>query len=217
MGAICLKQLTVADIKQEMEKTLHWLVPIATNTAKAHHGFGWVGEWASTGSDLNKKSMKTEVMRIETFHHADKEKVENYILELLLWLHRLAVKSKAGGDVGEVKSVIKSHVGTVLQKTNKQSTNAVSPLLTTDEQIMLKDVNNKIPVRGISKSKSLDFDSLKMELTDNSKLIKSSSYSMTSRSKELSFNKIHSKVPAIDFCIDKKRALDVIDRVNVTR
>jgi hypothetical protein len=27
-------QLTVANIKQEMEKTLHWLVPIATNTAK---------------------------------------------------------------------------------------------------------------------------------------------------------------------------------------
>lgn len=211
------EELTVADIKQEMEKTLHWLVPIATNTAKAHHGFGWVGEWASTGSDLNKKTMKTEVMRIETFHHADKEKVENYILELLLWLHRLAVKSKAGGDVGEVKSVIKSHVGTVLQKTNKQSTNTVSPLLTTDEQIMLKDVSNKIPVRGIIKSKSLDFDSLKMELTDNSKLIKSSSYSTTSRSKELSFNRIHTKVPVIDFCIDKKRALDVIDRVNVTR
>jgi hypothetical protein len=43
------EELTVANIKQEMEKTLHWLVPIATNTAKAHHGFGWVGEWASTG------------------------------------------------------------------------------------------------------------------------------------------------------------------------
>ncbi|KAK2384937.1 hypothetical protein P8452_39742 [Trifolium repens] len=211
------EELTVANIKQEMEKTLHWLVPIATNTAKAHHGFGWVGEWASTGSDLNKKTTKTDVMRIETFHHADKEKVENYILELLLWLHRLAVKSKAGGDVGEVKSAIKSHVGTVLQKTTQQSTNAVSPLLTTDEQIMLKDVSNKIPVRGISKSKSLDFDRVKTGLTDNSKLIKSNSYSTTSRNKELSYNRICSKVPVIDFGIDKKRALDVIDRVNVAR
>ncbi|CAJ2676768.1 unnamed protein product [Trifolium pratense] len=208
--------LTVANIKQEMEKTLHWLVPIATNTAKAHHGFGWVGEWASTGSDLNKKTAKNDVMRIETFHHADKEKVENYILELLLWLHRLAVKSKAGSDVGELKSAIKSPVGTVLQKTNQQSTNAVSPLLTTDEQIMLKDVSNKIPVRGMSKSKSLDFDSVKTALTDNSKLIKSNSYS-TSRNKELSYNRICSKVPVIDFGIDKKRALDVIDRVNVVR
>jgi hypothetical protein len=27
-------QLTVSQIKAEMEKTLHWLVPIATNTNK---------------------------------------------------------------------------------------------------------------------------------------------------------------------------------------
>ncbi|XP_004503878.1 protein PSK SIMULATOR 1 isoform X2 [Cicer arietinum] len=209
------EELTVADIKQEMEKTLQWLVPIATNTAKAHHGFGWVGEWASTGSELNKKTLKTDIMRIETFHHADKEKVENYILELLLWLHRLAVKSKAGVDVGETKSAIKSHVGTVLQKTNQQSTNAVPQSLTTDEQIMLKDVSNRIRVRGISKS--LDFDNVKMGLTDNKRMIKSSSYSSASRNKELSFNRICSKLPVIDFGIDKNRALDVIDRVAVAR
>jgi hypothetical protein len=82
---------------------------------------------------------------------------------------------------------------------------------------MLKDVSNKIPVRGISKSKSLDFDRVKTGLTDNSKLIKSNSYSTTSRNKELSYNRICSKVPVIDFGIDKKRALDVIDRVNVAR
>ncbi|XWS29958.1 hypothetical protein CRYUN_Cryun24cG0075800 [Craigia yunnanensis] len=45
-------ELTVTEIKDEMEKTLQWLVPIATNTAKAHHGFGWVGEWANTGHGL---------------------------------------------------------------------------------------------------------------------------------------------------------------------
>ncbi|KAJ6975636.1 hypothetical protein NC653_031464 [Populus alba x Populus x berolinensis] len=44
------EELTVSQIKAEMEKTLQWLVPIATNTTKAHHGFGWVGEWANTGS-----------------------------------------------------------------------------------------------------------------------------------------------------------------------
>lgn len=42
-------QLSVADIKVEMEQTLQRLVPIATKTAKVHHGFGWVGEWANTG------------------------------------------------------------------------------------------------------------------------------------------------------------------------
>ncbi|KAJ1405009.1 hypothetical protein SESBI_26150 [Sesbania bispinosa] len=210
-----VKEFTVADIKHEMEKTLHWLVPIASNTAKAHHGFGWVGEWASTGSELNKKALKTDVMRIETFHHADKDKVENYILELLLWLHRLAMKSKGGNDVGEMRSTIKSNVGNALQTTNQQSTNSPPPLLTTDEQIMLQDVSNKIRIRGISKS--LDFDTVKTSLTDNSRLTKSSSYSSTSRSKELSFNRILSKLPLIDFGIDKKRALDVIDRLDVAR
>ncbi|KAL2342870.1 hypothetical protein Fmac_004155 [Flemingia macrophylla] len=210
-----VKELTISDIKQEMEKTLHWLVPIATNTAKAHHGFGWVGEWANTGSELNKKTVKTDVMRIETLHHADKDKVENYILELLLWLHRLAVKSKVGIDAGETRSPFKSHVGTVLQTTNQQSTNASPPSLTADEQKMLQDVSNKIRVRG--NSKSLDLDSVKIGLTDSGRLIKSSSYSSTSRSKELSFNRITSKLPVIDFYIDKKRALDVIDRLEVAR
>lgn len=31
-------------------------------------------------------------MRVETFHHADKDKVEHYILEILLWFHRLAIR-----------------------------------------------------------------------------------------------------------------------------
>ncbi|XP_038695606.1 protein PSK SIMULATOR 1-like isoform X2 [Tripterygium wilfordii] len=43
------EELTVTQIKAEMERTLHWLVPIAANTTKVHHGFGWVGEWANTG------------------------------------------------------------------------------------------------------------------------------------------------------------------------
>ncbi|KAG5014376.1 hypothetical protein JHK85_020512 [Glycine max] len=194
-----VKELTISDIKQEMEKTLHWLVPIATNTAN---------------SELNKKTMKADVLRIETLHHADKDKVENYILELLLWLHRLAVKSKAGIDTGETRSTLKSQVGTALQTTNQQSTKALSPLLTTDEQKMLQDVSNKIRIRRISKS--LDFDSV---MADNDRLTKSSSYSYssTSRSKELSFNRILSKLPVIDFGIDKKRALDVIDRLDVVR
>ncbi|KAL9329807.1 hypothetical protein ACSQ67_004810 [Phaseolus vulgaris] len=211
----CFLQLAISDIKQEMEKTLHWLVPIATNTAKAHHGFGWVGEWASTGSELNKKTVKADVMRIETLHHADKDKVENYILELLLWLHRLAIKSKSGIDTGETRSTLKSHVSSTLQTTNQQSTKALPPLLTSDEQQMLQDVSNKICKRGISKS--LDFDSLKNGLTENTRLTKSSSYSSTSRSKEYSFNRILSKLPVIDFVIDKKRALDVIDRLDVDR
>ncbi|KAF1887953.1 hypothetical protein Lal_00023962 [Lupinus albus] len=63
-------------------------------------------------SELNKKAVKTDNMRIETLHHADKDKVETYILELLLWLHRLAIKNKAGSDAAEMRPNIKPHIDT---------------------------------------------------------------------------------------------------------
>nr|DAD22401.1 TPA_asm: hypothetical protein HUJ06_023864 [Nelumbo nucifera] len=44
------EEFTIPQIKAEMEKTLKWLVPLASNTTRAHQGFGWVGEWANTGS-----------------------------------------------------------------------------------------------------------------------------------------------------------------------
>ncbi|KAL6523698.1 hypothetical protein OROGR_017301 [Orobanche gracilis] len=197
-----------------MEKPLHWLVPIATNTAKAHHGFGWVGEWANTGSELNKKAGKTDIMLIETLHHADKDKVETYILQLLLRLRRLAIKSKAGSDATEMRPNTKSPIDTTpqLQTTIQQSKNELPPLLTTDDQNLLQDVSKQIRTRGISKS--LDFDT---GLRDISRLIKSYSYSSTSRSKESSFNRISSKLLVIDFDINKKRVLDMIDRLDVAR
>ncbi|KAJ6693591.1 hypothetical protein OIU85_004374 [Salix viminalis] len=104
------EELTVSQIKAEMEKTLQWLVPIATNTTKAHHGFGWVGEWANTGSEVNRKSAgQTDLLRIETLHHADKEKTETYILELVVWLHHLVSQVRVGNGLrSPVKSPIQS-------------------------------------------------------------------------------------------------------------
>ncbi|XP_028785104.1 uncharacterized protein LOC114741013 [Neltuma alba] len=208
-------QMTVKEIKDEMEKTLHWLVPVATNTAKAHHGFGWVGEWANTGSEVNRKNTQTEVMRIETFHHADKDKVEGYIIELLLWLHRLAIKSKASNDFGETKSTYKPAVAITLQKTDKQPKDVELPLLTIDEQKLLQEVTKNTRIRGISKS--LDFDSMNTAREKTSRLTRSCSHSSTVKSRESTFNRISSKLPLIDFGIDKERALDVIDRVDMVR
>ncbi|KAL7141869.1 hypothetical protein ABFS83_08G083200 [Erythranthe nasuta] len=89
------KELTVTQIKDEMEKTLHWLALVATNTAKAHHGFGWVGEWANTGSAHNHRTVgPIDIMQIETLHHADKQKTEAYVIDLLSWLNYLVNRSK---------------------------------------------------------------------------------------------------------------------------
>ncbi|KAL3505404.1 hypothetical protein ACH5RR_035245 [Cinchona calisaya] len=84
------EELTVPHIKAEMEKSLHWLVPVAADTTKAHQGFGWVGEWANTGNEFGKKTCtNTNLIRLQTLYHADKKKMDSYILELVTWLHRL--------------------------------------------------------------------------------------------------------------------------------
>lgn len=84
------EELTIPQIKAEMEKTLQWLVPVVTNTTKAHQGFGWVGEWANTGNEFGKKTTtQNNLIRLQTLYHADKQKIDQYILELVIWLHRL--------------------------------------------------------------------------------------------------------------------------------
>ncbi|KAA8547183.1 hypothetical protein F0562_003608 [Nyssa sinensis] len=143
-----IEELTVAEIKAEMEKTLHWLVPTAINTVKAHHGFGWVGEWANTGSEVNRRPTgPIDVIQIETLHHADKEKTEAYILDLVLWLNHLVNRSKIGANGGGTKSPIKSPVQSPLQETNKQpvdeAASTTSSILSIEEQEMLQDVSNK--------------------------------------------------------------------------
>lgn len=83
---------------------------------RAHQGFGWVGEWANTGlvntspflrfcflilylydgcmcrdrNELSKKATtQSNLIRLQTLYHADKQKIDQYILELVTWLHRL--------------------------------------------------------------------------------------------------------------------------------
>ncbi|KAM2665932.1 hypothetical protein EV2_017833 [Malus domestica] len=206
------EELSITDIKAEMEKTLHWLVPVATNTAKAHHGFGWVGEWAGSGSESNRKPIsQTEAIRIETFHHADKEKTEACILDLILWLHHLACQTKSSADKGGMKSPVKSTTSTTLVKTNKQLPTGVQPsMLTTEDAEMLQDVSKRKRIPGNSKSQ--DFDSASSSSTEGRKLSKSNSYSHGQGSEKL----LHLSRPSsgVDFGIDKEKALDVIDRVD---
>ncbi|XP_059633718.1 protein PSK SIMULATOR 2-like isoform X2 [Cornus florida] len=84
------EELTIPQVKAEMEKTLQWLIPVATNTTKAHQGFGWVGEWANTGTEFSKKTTtQNNLIRLQTLYHAQKQKTDLYILELVTWLHRL--------------------------------------------------------------------------------------------------------------------------------
>uniref|UniRef100_A0A6N2MCF2 DUF668 domain-containing protein n=1 Tax=Salix viminalis TaxID=40686 RepID=A0A6N2MCF2_SALVM len=211
------EELTVSQIKAEMEKTLQWLVPIATNTTKAHHGFGWVGEWANTGSEVNRKSAgQTDLLRIETLHHADKEKTETYILELVVWLHHLVSQVRVGNGLrSPVKSPIQSpNERTIHLSTQKPS--SPSPTLTIEDQEMLRDVSKRKKTPGISKSQ--EFDTAKTRLSKHHRLSKSSSHSPMGETRKDPFPiRRPSSVPVINFDIDRIKALDVIDRVDTIR
>ncbi|CAM6026022.1 unnamed protein product [Sphagnum balticum] len=95
-----------AEIRGELSTILEWLVPVASNTTKAHHGFGWVGEWANTGARVDLRGMgHVELTLLQTLHHADQEKVENYILELIVLLHHLVCwERKNNGPRSQPKS-----------------------------------------------------------------------------------------------------------------
>ncbi|KAG1360954.1 hypothetical protein COCNU_09G004170 [Cocos nucifera] len=92
------EEFTVAQIKAEMQKTLKWIVPLAENTIRAHQGFGWVGEWANIGTEVNKNpAPEQNITRIQTLYHADKQKTDHYVLELVVWLHQLVIQVKNRG------------------------------------------------------------------------------------------------------------------------
>ncbi|XP_022755665.1 uncharacterized protein LOC111303543 [Durio zibethinus] len=84
------EELSISQVKDEMEKTLRWLVPVATNTTKAHQGFGWVGEWANASNEFGRNAATNITLtRLQTLYHADKQKTDAYILEVVAWLHHL--------------------------------------------------------------------------------------------------------------------------------
>ncbi|XP_062179725.1 protein PSK SIMULATOR 1-like isoform X2 [Phragmites australis] len=210
------EELTASQIKAEMEKTLRWLVPFANNTTKAHHGFGWVGEWANTGSELNcKLSGQMDSTRIETLYHAEKEKTEALILELVVWLHHLISKSRNAN--GGLRSPIKSPLSSPTQKgiaitLLPSKSNNSSPILTQEDQDMLRDVRYRKFVPGISKSQEFD---TKSRHSKQSRLSKSNSHSPASGNrKDLLSVRRSSMLPVIDFEIDRTKALDLIDRLD---
>ncbi|CAF1881354.1 BnaC02g01050D [Brassica napus] len=207
------KELSVTQIKDEMERTLHWLVPIAANTTKAHHGFGWVGEWANTGSDFTSKPSGGEILRIETLYHASKEKTEIYILGQIIWLQHLVTKAKSEARGGPRLSSIKS-------RNQQLVSEPLSVTLVTDEEQKMLEEASKRKRRGTPcVSKSHDFDSEYSRVRKWDPLSRSSEYFRgVRRSKSAAVMKrFSSGYPLLDFVIDKEKALDVIDRVDVPR
>lgn len=159
-----------------------------------------------------KPSGQDDLLRIETLHHADKDKTEAYILELVVWLHHLVSHSRTG-IMSPVKSPVQSPINLSILRPN-----SASSTLTVEDQEMLRDVNKRKLTPGISKSQ--EFNTAKSRvLKHHHRLTKSNSHSPTTTEAKKDPFPIWrpSSVPIVDFDIDRIRVLDAIDRVDTIR
>ncbi|XP_029124432.1 protein PSK SIMULATOR 1 isoform X1 [Elaeis guineensis] len=206
------EEFTVAQIKAEMHKTLKWIVPLAENTIRAHQGFGWVGEWANLGTEVNKKpASQSSVSRIQTLYHADKEKTDQCILELVVWLHHLVIQVKNQGYGFKPLQLVRyqSQKGTSLPHETKQdsslacNTRADDVLqISEEERELLDSLRSNRMVLG--RSKSLELVTKKGE--------RSQRYRGLSRSCGNSPAKEFSS--ALDLQLERTRVLDVMDGID---
>lgn len=216
-------KLTISHIKEEIERMLAWLMPIATNTTKAHHGFGWVGEWANTGSSLDVGlSGQMNTLLIQTLHHADRRVTEDYLLELLMLLHSLVCLARE--NVSEFRSPLHPSLPQNFQSKDQQlgaTERTVKPDMlyvpSSHEGEGAKHYNVNDGVFRPEMRRSQEFERVSNNGDSSHSLTKSSSHS-SSRSMEDDsspsvVNHVH-LVPVIDFGIDRVKSLDIIDRVD---
>ncbi|KAL4650196.1 hypothetical protein ACB092_01G069500 [Castanea dentata] len=154
------EQLSIFQVKAEMEKTLKWLVPVATNTIKSHQEFGWVAQWAKDSYELGKNSTTPSNMtRLQTLYYADKQKADEYILELVTLLHRV-ISLIRRRDHGFKPQPLRSPTRKALYFHSKMqhflSMNCSSKIhgiqLSQEDRNLLDEVIGSLRVPGISKS-----------------------------------------------------------------
>ncbi|KAI5077695.1 hypothetical protein GOP47_0007519 [Adiantum capillus-veneris] len=200
-------ELTISHVKEGLERMLAWLVPIATNTTKAHHGFGWVGEWANTGSSLDVSlSAQTQFSLIQTLHHADRATTEECILELLVLLHYLVCLAR--DNVAEFTSSLRPSPSQEVEKT-MQLDILQAPTAFGGEKVEQHFLNDAEPTNLVlERLPSREESSYILTKSDS----RSSNRSMEDETSP-SVNHVH-LVPVVNLKLDRVKSLDIMDRVD---
>ncbi|XP_031394987.1 uncharacterized protein LOC116206298 isoform X2 [Punica granatum] len=182
------EELNLSEIIEIMEEKLQWLVPMATKTIKAHHSFGWLVEWANFVTNPTREP--EDVIRIETLHHADIEKTDLHILELLSWLHLLVGRSRAQ-DAG-VRSPTQDVVQLSLPRPDSSS-----------------EIEKTLGTSG-----NLKFGNAKTLVIKSHHRHATSSSNSAVTETESTFSRERPLYPNINFNMDWTKVLDVIDGVD---
>ncbi|XP_024631209.1 protein PSK SIMULATOR 2 isoform X1 [Medicago truncatula] len=153
-----MKELSIAQVKVEMDKILPWLTPFATNTTKAHQGFGWVGEWANASNEFGEMTSGKESnhIRLHTLHYAEKQKIDFHILELLVRLHQLVTFVRYRPNATRpMSSTRTSSPNKGLHFQSKMLQFISLSKLSEEDRRLLEEVTTRKWIPGISKSENL--------------------------------------------------------------
>ncbi|XP_028766438.1 uncharacterized protein LOC114724284 isoform X1 [Neltuma alba] len=158
------KEVSITQVKAEIDKTLQWLVPLATNTTKAHQGFGWVGEWANKSSDFgDDPARESNIIRLLTLHYADKQKIDVHLLELLTLLHQLMSIGRYRHDAMKPMASRSPSKGLDFQSKIQHwisiegSRKTVGIKLSEEDRSLLEEVMARKRTPGVSRSEDLAF------------------------------------------------------------
>ncbi|KAL9235219.1 hypothetical protein vseg_010000 [Gypsophila vaccaria] len=204
------EELTMAEIKTAMEETLQWLVPIASNTVKSHHGFGWVGEWANSGFEAGDTTAeKANSNRIETLYHADRIKTEAYITDQLVWLHCLVSQTRIATIGFGMKSTTKAPTPPALQKKQLLVKADYEPSTSEDHET-LGDTSVKDQMSRIIKGQYSDLVKDAEKKCDGLSTSDNPPQNRECNNPTTVIQELSSRVPGSD-----QQELNVVDQVNV--
>ena len=154
----------------------------------------------SYSMELNQESQQTTVIRILTLHHTDKDKTDEFILQLAVWIHHLGMQVKSKGSRGKNPKSVHERRKTVLSlsSSNKNKDPTISPLSEEDRQA-LEELGPRR--RNLTLKRSISLGHLYEK----------------ARKEQMLRNRSYGDSPIKEFCtgsdvhVDRTRDLDVID------